>query len=280
MKLSRMMTGLLAVALMSFMVSDVMAQGRPRGGGPPGGGRPGGFGGRGGPGGGGGGADAIIGLLRVDAVKVEIELTPDQDEACAKLMQPGERPQINFREMSEEERQEAFAKMQKEREERVKKQQEQLEEVLLPQQMDRLKEIALQLRGVRALADDDVAKELKITAAQKTKLEEVQEQIGQEMRSKMQELFQSGDRDAMREAFTKMREESETQVLAVLTGDQKTQFEKMKGKKFDMPEGAVWWRTRRTGRWIWWRSRWSRRRWSTQAVDQRRGRGGRPPAEQ
>lgn len=234
MKLSRMMTGLLAVALMSFMVSDVMAQGRRPGGGPPGG-----FGqrGRGGPGGG-GGPEMIIGLLRVDPVKVEIELSPDQDEAVEKLMQPAERPQVNFREMSDDERREAFAKMQKEQEERVQKMEEQLEEVLLPQQMERLKQIALQLRGIRALREDDVAKELKITPAQLEKIDGVEEKLREENGPKFRELMQSGDRDAMREAFTKMREESEKQVLAVLTSDQRTEFEKMKGEKFDMPEGA------------------------------------------
>ena len=53
----------------------------------------------------------------------------------------------------------------------------------------------------------------------------------------MRELMASGDRDKMREAFGKVREDIETQVLAVLTASQKTTFEKMKGEKFEMPEG-------------------------------------------
>jgi hypothetical protein len=248
MKLSRMMTGLLAVALMSFMVSDVMAQGRRPGGGQPGGGGQGGFGqrgpggggfgGRGGPGGGGGsGPEAMLGLLRVEEVKVEVELSPEQDEAIGKLTP--ERPNFeNFRDMSEDERRAAFSKMQKGREERAKKLPEQLEQVLLPQQMDRLKQIQLQLRGIRALREEEVVKELKITAAQTKEIEGVEEKLREENGPKFRELMASGDREAMQEAFTKVRAESEKQVLAVLTSDQKKQFEEMKGEKFEMPEGA------------------------------------------
>lgn len=264
MKLSRTTTGLLAVALMSFMVSDVMAQGRRPGGGQPGGGRggPGGFGQRGGPGGGGFGGRGGPGgpgqaslnatmfrVLRVDEVKLELELLPDQEEAIGKLMEQseqerGERPNVNFREMSEEERSEAFAKMREqfenarqEREKRLEEMSEQLEQVLLPQQMGRLTEIAIREMGLGALSDKTVAADLKISDAQQKELEEVREQIGQDMRSKMQELFRSGDRDAMREAFAKMRETSEQKVLAVLSSDQREKFEEMKGEDFEMPEG-------------------------------------------
>lgn len=84
MKISRMATGLIAVAVLAFLATDVMAQ---PGGGRPGGGRPGG-GGPGFGGGFGGGfrgtqslAQSAIGYLRVKEVQEEIELMPDQEEA-------------------------------------------------------------------------------------------------------------------------------------------------------------------------------------------------------
>jgi hypothetical protein len=238
MKHSRIVTGLLAVALTSLMVSNALGQGR-RGGGP---GGPGGPGGRGGPGGGFGGfGDPIFGLLRVEEVKTEIELMPDQDEAIQKLNERGrdrgqDRDRPNFREMSEDERREAFEKMRKEGEERTQEMREQLEQVLLPPQMERLEQISIQVQGVRALRNERVAKQLKITDEQMEKMAEVQEEIGQEMRAKMQELFQSNDRDGMREALGKMREESEKKILGVLSTSQQKQFEEMKGEKFDMPD--------------------------------------------
>lgn len=256
MKISRIATALLAVALMAFLATDVMAQrggGRPGGGGGQGG--PGGRGGGpgGGPGGRGGGGfgfgtpslgQMALGLLRVEEVRAEVELMPDQEEALKKMGEQGrpERPDFNFQEASEEERQEFFAKMQKQREEQNVKMQEQLEEILLPDQFDRLQEIAVQVLDVNALTVKEVTEELKMSESQSEELKEVQTKLRDEMRAKMGEIFQGGgggDRDAMREKFAQLREENNKKVLDVLTSEQRSDFEKMKGEKFEIPEGAM-----------------------------------------
>jgi hypothetical protein len=60
------------------------------------------------------------------------------------------------------------------------------------------------------------------------------------MMTKVRELFQGGgDREKAREQFRKLREEAEAKVLAVLTSEQKEQFESLKGDSFEMPEGGV-----------------------------------------
>jgi len=248
MKLSRKVTGLLSVALLAFMVTPVMAQGRGQGGqggqGGRGGAGGGGFGSRGGGGsmfGGRGGGDMTMTLLRVEAIRTELEISPDQEEALTKMQEQGraERPDGDFRNMSEEERTEFFTKMRKQAEERNTKMKEQLEEVLFPEQLERLQEINIQLQGIAALRNADVAKELKITDAQKKELEEVQAGLMEKMREGMRELFTSGGgREGMREKIEKMREDMEGDVLGVLTSDQKKKFEEMKGEKFEMPEGA------------------------------------------
>ncbi len=169
-------------------------------------------------------------------------MMPDQEEALTKIgQQRPERPQFDFRNASEEERQEFFANMQKDREARAAKMQNQLEEILLPDQYDRLRQISLQVLNVNALTVEEIAKELKITEDQKKELEEVQASIRENMRDQMRELFQGGggDRDAMREKMTKMREENDKKVLDVLTSEQRSNFEKMKGEKFEMPEGGT-----------------------------------------
>lgn len=270
----RWKTGFLAIALLAFVTSDVMAQrgGGGRGqGGPGGGGRGGqggpggGFrGGQGGPGGGGfsrrgGGGDTTLGLLSIDAVKEEIELMPDQEDALKKFQekreadreaQRSERPQFDFRNASEKEREEFFAKRTKEREEENKKVEEQLEEILFPEQMDRLKQIAIQLQGLRALANSKVQEELKVTEKQKEELTGVFDGARDKMRSAMQGLFSNrgdsgGDDGGSREdRFAKMREtmekvgkEIEGEALDVLTSEQRKKFDEMKGEKFEMPEG-------------------------------------------
>ena len=250
MKLSRPVTGLLAVALLAFMVTDVLGQGR-RGGGPggPGGGQGGrgGFGQRGGGPGGFGGGDPTFGLLRNDAVKEEIELMPDQEEAIGKLMEQGrgERPDFDFRNASEEERREFFEKMQADREERSKKMKMQLEEVLLPDQMERLEQIVVQVRGVAAFRDEEIASKLGITDAQKKELEEVGQKVREEMQAKGQELRDSlrdgGNREEafakMRELFAEGQELAMEKAIAVLNSSQRAKYDDMKGKKFEMPEG-------------------------------------------
>ena len=178
-------------------------------------------------------------LLRVDAVKTELEVSPDQEEALVKIeeMNRPERPDVDFRNMSEEERSEFFEKMRTQAEERTAKMKEQLEEVLFPEQIERLEQIAIQVQGVGALRNKDVAAKLNITEAQREEMQEVTSQ--DRMREKMREIFASGDRENMREKFEEIRKNMEGEVLAVLNSDQKKKFEELKGEPFDMPEGAM-----------------------------------------
>ena len=248
MKLSRKLTGLLAVALLAFMVTGAVGQEQDQGGrGGAGGGRGGaggGFGSRGGGSFGGGrtgGGDMTMTLLRLEPVRTELEISPDQEEALTKMTEQNrqERPSGDFRNMSEDERTEFFAKMRKQSEERTAKMKEQLEEVLFPEQLERLEQINIQLQGIAALQNAEVAKKLKMTAAQTKELEEVRNGIMEKMRDSMREIFASGNREGIREKIEKMRDDMEGDVLAVLNTDQKKKFEEMKGEPFEMPEDAM-----------------------------------------
>ena len=59
----------------------------------------------------------------------------------------------------------------------------------------------------------------------------------------MQDAFQSagqgGDRTAMRDKMTKLRKDTGDKILAVLTPDQTTSYNKMLGTKIDLPQGAA-----------------------------------------
>ena len=222
----------LSLTLLAATVSDVMAQDGRRGGGR----QRGGFGGP-------GGGDPMLVLLQIEKVQQEIGLQDDQKEALTKVAEearnagrPTER--IDFRNASDQERQEFFAKMQKSREAAMKKTREQLDEVLLPDQLKRLQEISIQVQGAEALDNDRVTKELNVSEEQKEKIAKVREDVQDEMRSKMRELFQSDNRDGIRSAFETMRKDAETKVLAVLTQEQRQKFEEMKGTAFEMPEQA------------------------------------------
>jgi len=223
-------------------------------------------GGRGQGGGGFGGGTSRMALLNIEAIQKELGLTEDQVAAIKKLRdesrpmrggrgEGGERrrPRGNGDEaraatarwyfvqdeqprqrgqLSEEDR----ARFRAQAEERAKKEKDELAKILKPEQVKRLREIYIQVAGTSALSDSEVAAELKITDEQKQKISKARE----ESFAGMRELFTGGgDREAARTKMEEMRKKADASVLAVLTEDQKKQFEEMKGKKFDLPEGAL-----------------------------------------
>lgn len=226
-------------------------------------GGPGG-GGFGGPGGGrfgrGGGRMGLLGLLRIEKVQEELDLVDDQKAEIEKLSESmrgeggrgegrrgggpggpdgGGRP--DFQNMTDEERATFMAERRKEAEARAAKEKEELAKILLDSQMQRLSEISLQVRGVDALSDSEVAAKLEITDEQKQKLTEVQDEVREGMREQMQALRDEGndDPEAMRTKMTELRKQNEEKVLAVLTDAQREKFASMKGAALELPPEAM-----------------------------------------
>ena len=246
-------TLLTALVLVAVVAVQVDAQQRRGQGGRGQGGRGGGFQGRGGGG--------KLALLRIDAIKKELELLDEQSTDIEKLgeelraQRNGDRP--DFQNMTDEERRAAFEKLRAEREalsdeeraaqdaERRAQQLEQqqqadakLAEILLPHQMDRLAEIELQTQGVRALTTDAVVAQLGLSDEAKADIEETLRESGDRIRAEVQALFQDGNRDGLREKIGELRKGIEEEVLAKLTSSQRDKFAEMKGDPFEMPEGV------------------------------------------
>jgi hypothetical protein len=150
--------------------------------------------------------------------------------------QPGEGRRRGFGGgFSEEDR----ARFEQQRRERAKEEKARLSEILLPEQMKRLNEIYIQQLGVGALQDEDVAKELGISESQMAKLSEVRQQNEDSFRAAARDLFSpDGDREANRAKAEAMRKANDAKLLAVLSRDQQRKFEELKGKPFQLPEGA------------------------------------------
>ncbi|MCC2671825.1 MAG: periplasmic repressor CpxP [Armatimonadetes bacterium] len=141
-----------------------------------------------------------------------------------------------FQNLSQEERTKKFAELRAQRE-------KQIAEILNAKQVSRLKQLEIQQAGTRALDRKDVQDALKLTADQKAKIDAAQAAE----REAMQPIFQSfrgnngqqttdAQRDEIRKKMTEIRTGTETKVLAVLTADQKKQFESLKGAAFTFPE--------------------------------------------
>lgn len=233
----------LAVMLVLIVAAAAGAQERERG--ERGRRGPGGFGGGfGGPGRGGFEVTRLM-LVGVEPVQEELGLVEEQITKITDVrreLRPerggrGDRP--NFRDMTEEERQEFFAERQKEAAERSAQEKEKLGEILMPHQSKRLEEIFLQVRGPIALLDPTVAEEVGLTEDDQQELRETIQEAREGMMAEMRELFESGDRDQVRAKMTEMQKKVEEQALAVLSDEQKQKFTEMKGEKFDLPPEAL-----------------------------------------
>jgi Spy/CpxP family protein refolding chaperone len=176
-------------------------------------------------------------LLANEKVQQELELVDEQKQQI-KEISDNLRTELQGafaggQDLSQEEREKRRTQVREKTQEASKK----LDELLLPHQTERLKQIVLQVQGPRALADEEVAQTLNLSEEQKKQLTSIQEETQRQMR----ELFragggQDGDRQA---AFAKVREAQQAaseKMLAVLTDEQRTKFEEMKGEAFEIPE--------------------------------------------
>lgn len=201
-------------------------------------------------------------LLGIEAVQNELEMIDGQLADIEKLNETlredrsGQR-RPNFgggrsggfggggrREFTEEQRkefEEMRKKAEKERRAREKKEEEALAEILLPHQLDRLHEIRLQAQGAQVLLDTEVAKKIGIDKDQSKKLQEVADSSMNDMREKMREIFQGGGGDFSKlgEIMTKVRKETEENMLVILTDKQKEKLDELKGKPFELPQDAL-----------------------------------------
>jgi uncharacterized membrane protein YgcG len=250
----RAMFTLLVLCLVAVMAATAGAQGQ-RGQGGRGQSR-GGFGGFGG---GRGSSPSLSSILAIREVQQEIELSEEQIAeytAARDKVSEGIRDLFRSRPESDEERKEMGEKMTK----LQKGLDRDIEEALLPHQLDRVWELFVQRYNSNSLTHEVIAKKLKITADQKEELAKVVETQNEKRQEALRGLFgnrgggNAGGGDAggrgtggrggfnadafakIREQMEEMQKDTEKARLAVLTSTQRTEFEKMKGEKFEFPE--------------------------------------------
>ncbi len=213
----------LAVLVVCLVVGNVaMAQGR----------------GRGGPGGGMFIQSPAM-LISREEVQKELKMTDDQvakanairDELFAGFRRGGGGGQ----QLSDEER--------KQRDEERKKKGDESNQkalaLLTAEQTPRLKQIEIWANGLgHALTENaDVAKALSLTDDQKGAVKTIAEESGKKL-GEAGSGFRGADADQRTKIaaqMDEMRKEAETEMMAVLTDDQKARLETLRGPKFDLP---------------------------------------------
>jgi hypothetical protein len=111
-------------------------------------------------------------------------------------------------------------------------------EVLDPDQNSRILGLLIQRDGGRALTSSLLVAALELTPEQLTKLDDIQIANMQEAQKTMQAVM-GGGRDGwskVREQMEAMGKKADESMLAILTSEQRTQFDSMKGEKFEFPE--------------------------------------------
>ncbi len=177
---------------------------------------------RGGRGGGQGMMANPVMLLSQPSVQKELNISDEQkqqlQEAATKLRHA---PPPDVSNLSPSERQEKMQEMAREGERTAAK-------ILHRDQMKRLKEISLQVRGAGAFSDPEVAKALDLTDEQKEKIKtSLSEGRGQRPQG-----APGGDPQAARKRVEEMRKANLDKVMTVLTADQKTKWKEMTGEPF------------------------------------------------
>jgi Spy/CpxP family protein refolding chaperone len=191
-----------------------------------------GFGGRGG----GSGAN----MLSMPEVQTELKLTDEQKTKVMTLVDQlrDERQQQfqELRDLSADERQKRMAEIRTDTNKRVNA-------ILNTDQQKRYHQLELQRMGMSALAQKDVADELKLTDDQRTKIQGILDEQMTSMRS----AFPRGgggagggrpDFNAMRQQMEAMRKKTDEKIAAVLTDDQKKQWKEMQGAPFTFPQNG------------------------------------------
>jgi hypothetical protein len=189
----------------------------------------------------GGGGNNLVTLAAVEAVQKDLGVSSDvagkltslRDDLNAARQKEIQSAGINlqdFQNMTAEQRQKLTAignKLNDEFNPKVKA-------LVSADQYKRLQQIQLQAalrnQGPPALTAPEVASELKLTDDQKKKLED----LNTEFLQKQRDLFGGGG--GGQEAFAKLRDERTSKTMDVLTAEQKTKLETLKGSAFDVSQ--------------------------------------------
>jgi hypothetical protein len=102
---------------------------------------------------------------------------------------------------------------------------------LKPEQIARLKQVSLQVRGAQAFSDAEVAKKLNLTEAQKGEIQTINTEAGSQMREVFQQ-FQD-DREGAMKKMAELRKKTLTDVEAKLNDEQQKTWKELIGAAFE-----------------------------------------------
>jgi len=180
-------------------------------------------------------------LLSNKSVQEELKLTDEQvkkvEKAVSEVRDKNREEFEKIRDLSGDQRAERGVALRRKVDEETR---ESLRGVLEPNQVRRMRQIRLQVRGADALAEPRVQEALELTADQKTKIHEINEDAHEDMR----EIFRDAgdDREGAMRKLRALHKETLDRAIGVLSDKQKVEWKERTGEPFELK-----WEGRRPG---------------------------------
>jgi Spy/CpxP family protein refolding chaperone len=168
------------------------------------------------------GATVKLLLLRQKSVQKELEITPELAKKINDFTHGQSEAAHKTLDLGKAERKAALEKLGKQNEKF-------LADNLTEKQSKRLDQITMQFTALTQLTKPEIARELNLTDEQVQKFKAMQTGA----RRALLELIQSTDRAGKNEKFAKLREETRTKILSMLTDEQKAKIREMTGAPFE-----------------------------------------------
>jgi peroxiredoxin len=166
-------------------------------------------------------------LLRDDVVLAELNLTGPQRDALLALRPEVDRLLWPARNRSAEESQRAWQAA-------LDRCHAVIQQHLQESQRNRLDEITIWLRGTHGLLHEDVAEKIRLTAAQRSKIQSLIDHTATEI-TKLRERAANGEpREPLDAAADKARSTEAQQIIKVMSTAQQSAWLKLAGKKIDV----------------------------------------------
>jgi hypothetical protein len=110
----------------------------------------------------------------------------------------------------------------------------QLKELLKPHQLQRLKQIELQGRGLRAFDDAEIVETLRLTPDQKSKLTSIAERAGRAMSQSLQPGDRAANSSQALQKFFAARRKMMDEALSLFTPEQRKAWDERTGPPFEV----------------------------------------------
>ncbi|HVX16199.1 MAG TPA: hypothetical protein VHC22_33745 [Pirellulales bacterium] len=174
-----------------------------------------------------------LGLLSMDAVRKELSVSDEQNKELDDVLEKFDEAVGSFprdlRKLTDEERPKRMKEMRTKLREANKAAEEKIDKILNPEQLARLRQLSVQQRGIHALIQPDVAKELELSQEQQDKIWKILQGTWS------QDPDKSLSAEEKRELVAAIREREKNvraDLLALLSEKQKRKWADMKGRDF------------------------------------------------